>query len=162
MRRRDVNEPRTGAGRREQFDPHPVAIDRDRAQIGPVRRKRTLRAEITRLFERDDVAGLDQHARNDIDGLLGSADDDDIVGAAENAARAPDVRRDRFAQRRMAGRIGKIIEPRAFAPCRLAHAAPPFGERKGVERRAAVAKVDRARYARGFERARVGQRRAVR
>ena len=116
-----------------------------------MRGKRPLRAEVARLFERHDVARFDQHARDDVDCLLRTTDDHDVVRATPYRASSTEIFRDGFAQRRVPGRIRAVVEPRAFAAHGRRNAAPPFVEWKVVERRPAIAKIDRPGDARRLE-----------
>ena len=51
-----------------------------------------------RLLDDDRRAGIDEQPRRQVDRLLRAVRDDDLVGRADDAARAPEVAGERFAQ----------------------------------------------------------------
>ena len=89
--------------------------------------------QIPRILHRDDGAGLDQHARDQVERLLRAGRDEHIVGAAIDAAAESDVAADRLAQLRQAFGVG--VEPalvdRATQRMQCALAPLRFGKQPG-------------------------------
>ena len=73
--RRHVDEPGRIA---ELIADEALAVDAHGTQARTTCLEDTARAHVSRIFERDFVAGLEQEAREEIQPLLGTADDDDF------------------------------------------------------------------------------------
>jgi hypothetical protein len=82
---------------------------------------------IAGIFNGDAIASINQHARDEIQGLLRAADDDDLRRLAKHCARAAQVHGNRLAQRDAAA-SRPIIKGahRCLARVAQQHAAPHF------------------------------------
>ena len=68
------------------------------------------RAKITRVLQGDDVAAVDQNLRAQLQSLLRSIDDDDLIRIAVYGSRTRQIARDGLTQRRITLSILRIIE----------------------------------------------------
>ena len=66
----------------------PVAVDRHRDEPRPGRPEALQRAQVGRLLDHDGVARLDQRAGDEIERLLRSRGDDDLLGRDRGPAPA--------------------------------------------------------------------------
>ena len=88
MRRSDVCEP-TGAFPGDRpWDPHPVVINRREDQFGSRRHERAAGARVVRLLHEHAVAGVQQHATDQVQSLLRSVHDHDPVRLCIEPAQA--------------------------------------------------------------------------
>ena len=148
VRRRDEGEPRSGGRALERARRR--ARRRRPARAGSRRRaprRREREAGVVRLLERDAVARVDQHARDEVDRLLRAVARRGPAPARSATPRArAQVAGERRAQLGRAARraVGELRGARA--PARAAPSEPPPGlERQVAERGLAVAEVVRQR-----------------
>ena len=102
-------------------------------------------ARVRRLLDRDEVARVEQRARDQIEALLRAVDDQDVLGARLEAE-AQQVAREVLAQRRVAGRRIVLQE---LAPLLANDAVEHAAERVGREERAVRHAAGEGDHARG-------------
>ena len=83
MRRRHVDGP--GLGRQRLHD-EAFAVDRHTDHTRAQRLEQVLWRQIARFLHRNDIAGLEKHASDDVECLLAAVSHDDVVGRSGNAA----------------------------------------------------------------------------
>jgi len=115
------------------LDLRPTGVDRHRHELGSAGEQAVACSDGTWILEPYLVAGIEEHAPDQVEGLLRAADDEDLPALAGDAAIGAQMRRDRLAQAGMA-------EGSAIAHHILTPAAPmlrgkprPLRHRKGVE-----------------------------
>lgn len=125
------------AGRQAQafVDAQALLVQRHRHQFGAGGGQAVARADGAGVLEPHAVAGVEQHGRHQLEGLLRAADDEHLLRVAGDAAVGAQVQRNGLAQRRVA-------EGLTVAHHVVARAAPVAGrqprpqrQRKGVEGR---------------------------
>ena len=86
-------EPQTG------FDRDAFGIDRARHHGRAAGDEAVARADRAGIFEPDRIAAVDQHAADQVEGLLRAVDDEYLLDIAGDAAVCPQMLGDRLAQR---------------------------------------------------------------
>ena len=140
MRRRRVREPRVSRRAREV---EPVVVERHRDEPAARSAGRVQHRGVARIFDGDRFAGIDEHVGDQRERGARAFDDDDVVCAQRHAARLPQVRRDRVAQRAVAALIAVAarlvgVEPAVRDP-------PPHGG--GKQREIGHARAEQHRLA---------------
>ena len=116
----------------EQVRAHSLIIEGNRADVGLVGRKRLQRAEVRGAFGDDDIAGIAERLRNEVECFLGACRDDDVFWLVPDAEVANEIAEHlrRFEQAVCAAvleRNGLIVDCRF---CSLAHGA--LGQKRHV------------------------------
>jgi hypothetical protein len=91
VRRRGVHEPRVGGNRRHV---NAFRVDRHAAHAGAERGEQLPRQWVTRFLDGNARPRLDQHPRDEVQGLLGAARDQHLRGRHPHGPGQPDVPRD--------------------------------------------------------------------
>ena len=106
VRRRDEDHARAGG---DFFGNDAVVIDADGAEAGAGGAESVARALVAGVFDGDGVVGLDEDANDEVDGLCGAVDDDDLRRVADDATGSLKVGGDGFLKSGKAGG-GCVIE----------------------------------------------------
>jgi hypothetical protein len=101
----DVDQP--GAGRDDVND-HPLVVDRDAGHPGAEGPQQPPRRAVAGVLDGHLVAGGEQHPGDEVDRLLGSVGDHDVVGGGLHPTGEADVAGDRLTEPGMAGRVGVV------------------------------------------------------
>ena len=133
VRRRDVDQPGTGSVAGTPADVEPLRVHGDRGQADPRRDQGAARALVARILDPRRVPGIEEHPRREIHRLLGAGHHDDLGRLAAHGPRLAEVRRDRLAKRRVAGRIAVVQELPGDASPPPGDQPRPQVEREGVE-----------------------------
>src|SRR5215467_8227269 len=155
MARRHVGEPRARTGGRQPGGIEPTRVDGHPDEPASRRLERYGDAGIVRLLHHGAVAGIEEDARDQVEGLLRAVHDHDALGVAPYAAGAPEILAERLAERTVAGRRAVAERLACGSACPCGEEPPPDLARELVHRWAAVAEV----VARGFQRRGGSQRR---
>src|SRR3546814_865587 len=102
VRRRNECQAEVGGAAQALLDDDSLAVYRNRHQTHPVGVQAVARADGSRVFEPYLVARVEQHAANQIECLLGAADDKNLFGLALEAAIPPEMVGYGLAQREIA------------------------------------------------------------
>jgi len=111
--RRRVDEARH---RRRGIEIPAAILDPQRRQSCASRKKCRGSAIIAGLLHPHGIAGVEQHARQEIESRLRTVGDDDLLGGAVHAARHGDIARDGIAERRIALHM---VGPEQLVTCQL-------------------------------------------
>ena len=111
-------------------DVEPLAIDRHRRHAAALRAQDVMDEPVPRLLDPRGVAGVQEHARGEIERLLRPAEDDHLPRLAPHAARGAQVRGDGLAQRKQPLRLAVLQRPHARVAGRARDEARPGGHRK--------------------------------
>ena len=103
----------------------------------PGRDQGAARARVAGVLDPGGVAGIEEHPRRQIDGLLSAGHDDDLRRLAAHGARLAEVGGDRLAKRRVARGITVVEELPWDSPPAPGDEPGPEVEGKGVEARQA-------------------------
>ena len=97
-------------------------------------------ARVTRIFHQDRITRIEQQTGDEVECLLCAGGDEHLAGLAADAASAPDVLRDRLAERCIASGISLSVKRAGSAPQDPARDARPEIHRKKVDGRFVRAK----------------------
>jgi len=124
-----------------------VLVHRDRFDLRARRSHHGSRSAIVRLFHQHDVAGIDEHARGEVQRLLRAVDHEDLFWRACDRARPARIVGDRFAQSGQTLRRS-VVEVAQRDPARAPrHHPAPCLVRKIGERRRTVPEIIRQHLA---------------
>ena len=135
VRRRDDRHAGVPTGHHAPLDIDSFGIDRDRDGSGPGGEQGRLRTHPTRILDPHTVPGIKQNPDGEVQSLLRSVDDDDLVRLAPNRPRARQMSRDRLAQRPVSGRRAvsqQLVSGRD--PPRARHETSPVSDREEFQR----------------------------
>src|SRR5580692_1852632 len=128
MGRSDVDKPRLSI---KPPDNHSARIDRKRSQACAIGGEHAPCALISGVLETHLVAGLDQKPGRQIQSLLRSADNNDLLGHAANCPEPTDIVGDFRTQSLVASGSVEVVESRRRqSPQLLTHQSPPKRDRK--------------------------------
>ena len=99
VRRRDIGEPGVRVARHSAIDVHPGTVDRHGNDARVSRRECVPGSRVAWLLEPHLVSRIDQQASDQIDRLLRTRHDDDLLRTAVDASSESKVRRDGRAKR---------------------------------------------------------------
>ena len=133
---RHVGQPRALRGGREPGRIEPARVHRHAQEAGADRLEGNGGAGIVRLLHHRAVAGIEQHARDQVQRLLRPVHHDDAIRVAHHAARPAEVLAERRAQRAVAG--GRAV------PERVGGGAPRVSGRGAAARSRAGTRPPRA------------------
>jgi hypothetical protein len=133
MRGSHEGQPGGGRGPVHAFEVHALRIDQHGQETSAGRRQDRARARVVRLLEQHPVAGIEQHARHEIDPLLRAAYDHHLLRPAHDGARTDEVGRDRGAQLGEPGGVTVVELAHRGAPSPPRQQAPPEAVREVVE-----------------------------
>src|SRR5262249_30302642 len=118
-----------------------VTIDRDGNQTSAGGREDLACGRIVRVLDGDAVAGIDEHARDQIQGLLRSTDDDDVSRVARDAPTRAKILGDGTAKRLIPLRRTIAQEPDRGPTQAACREAPPLKPGEIVHRGKRIAEV---------------------
>jgi len=101
--RRHVGEPRARAGERQAGRVEPTRVDRHLDEPSSRRLERYGDTGVVWFLHHRAVAGVEEDARDEIEGLLRAVDDHDALGVARHAAGPREVFAQRIAERAVSG-----------------------------------------------------------
>src|SRR5262245_15701031 len=139
MRRRYINQARIA---RQLIHDYSFTVDRYTAHLCAERFEQKPRRVIPRIFNCDSIAGRQKCARNEIERLLCTVRDRDVVSRNLHAARDANVARDGFAQTAITSGLTIYSAGYSFTTKRADHQASPRLMRKKRCVRKTTAKVE--------------------
>jgi hypothetical protein len=138
-----------------------LGVDRHRGEGRTRAGERAARADIAGVLDPGIIAGVEQHARGQIEPLLRAGDHHHLLGVAAHAARGAQVLGDLLAQRAVAGRLAVAQQLGRRAAPVARHQARPIGLREGLEGGQAGPKCARRACVARDRHRRSGQQRAA-